>query len=99
MARKNHRYTKEQIGYLRKLGDTKTNEEITKLFNRKFNVNLERSKIAAAKTRNKIPSKRVNKNTFKKGMTPWNKGLVYMPRDGGTRVCRRRSRAGLFQET
>lgn len=50
------RYTKEQIDYLRKIADKTDipNKEITRLFNKKFNLNATVTAIIGLKSRNKI---------------------------------------------
>lgn len=51
-------YTKEQIDYIREIGDMtgRTNKEITEMFNKKFNTNKTTSNIINIKCRNGIKS-------------------------------------------
>ena len=69
MAKK---YTKEHIEYLREITPGRTNKEITKMFNEKFNLNISEKAIAQARKRRGI--KTGSDGRFKKGQTPWNKG-------------------------
>lgn len=80
-----HRFTKEQIEYLRRIGDALENKVITQVFNKKFNTNLTREQITGAKWRNNIPSIKGEGGRFEKRSIPWNKGLSYMPANGETR--------------
>ncbi len=70
MARKP--YTKEQIEYLRKITPGRYNDEITKMFNKKFGTNKSEGAISAVRGRYKIRSGIDSR--FKKNHTPWNKG-------------------------
>lgn len=65
-------YTKEHIEYLREITPGRTNKEITKMFNEKFNLNISEKAIAQARKRRGI--KTGSDGRFKKGQTPWNKG-------------------------
>ncbi|HHX60353.1 MAG TPA: HNH endonuclease [Epulopiscium sp.] len=78
-----HRYTPEQIEFLKGLSDSIINKEITRLFNEKFKSNVTTEKIGKVKRRYKIPS--LNPGCFKQKHTPWNKGKSYMPRNSTTR--------------
>ena len=69
------RFTEKQLNYLKEIGDSKPNKEITKLFNEKFNLDIPHHKITNLKWRNNIPSQRVYAGIYEKGMIPWNKGL------------------------
>lgn len=67
-----HRYTDEEIDYLRKIAPGQTRTYITQKFNEKFNANLNEQQIKGALTRNNIATGYAN---FYKGMTPHNKGV------------------------
>lgn len=67
-----HYYTNDEIEYLREITPDKTNEEITKLFNKKFNLNQSEKAIAAIRKRHKI--KTSSDGRFVKGDIPPNKG-------------------------
>ncbi|OLS02408.1 HNH endonuclease signature motif containing protein [Tissierella creatinophila] len=49
-------YKEKHIDYLRKIAPDRTNEEITELFNKKFNMNKSPGAIASIKYKNKISS-------------------------------------------
>lgn len=49
-------YTKEHIEYLRKIAPGRYNDEITAMFNKKFNMNVTESAIRTLKVKNKILS-------------------------------------------
>ena len=80
MRRNYHNYTEEQLEYIREIGPTRTNKEITELFNAKFNLNQSMRKISEYRRKHNIPSKYSNAQelnedgTFKKGRVSWNKG-------------------------
>lgn len=69
MAKK---YTKEHIEYLREITPGRTNKEITKMFNEKFNLNISESALAQVRKRRGI--KTGSDGKYKKGRKPWNKG-------------------------
>lgn len=50
------RYTKEQIEYVRKIAKGRYNDEIAKMFNERFGMNLPERKIKALKANHKISS-------------------------------------------
>lgn len=61
MAKK--KYTEEHIEYLRQISPGRYNDEITKMFNKKFNMNITESAIRTLKVKNSIKS---NVSTGKK---------------------------------
>lgn len=67
------KYTPEQLEFLDEISCGKSNKEITKLFNEKFNSN--RTETAISATRKRYGIKTGVDATFKKGHAPWNKGL------------------------
>lgn len=69
MAKK---YTEEHIEYLREITPGRTNKEITKMFNEKFNLNISESALAQVRRRRGI--KTGSDGKYKKGHEPWNKG-------------------------
>jgi len=66
------KYTEEHIEYLKKIAPGRTNKEITKMFNEKFNLNISESALAQVRRRRGI--KTGSDGKYKKGQTPWNKG-------------------------
>lgn len=68
-----HFYNEEEIKYLKKITSGRTNKEITKMFNEKFNLNQTEKAISAVRKRYEIKSG-LN-GQFKKGQEPWNKGI------------------------
>ena len=68
-----HFYNKEEIDYLREITPGHSNKEITKMFNKKFNLNQTAESIRTIRLRNGI--KIHSDGKFKKGHTPWNKGM------------------------
>lgn len=67
-----HEFSKEQIEYIRKIAKGKYAAEITKLFNKRFNLSLKVSQIQACKANHNITSGVDSR--FKKGNIPVNKG-------------------------
>ena len=71
-----HYYTDEEIEYLRQVSPGKSNLEITKMFNAKFNLDIGEGAICATRKRYGIKNGyRVNDGQFKKGAKPWNKDI------------------------
>ena len=69
-------YTDEQIDYIREIAKGRTRQDITDLFNEKFNQNRTVKGIANILHRHKIRTGMQGYNTqFKKGNGAWNKGL------------------------
>lgn len=68
-------YTDEQVEYLRDIANGRTRDEITEMFNERFNDNRTMRSIGGLLSRRKI---RTNMQGYKtrlnKGHTPWNKG-------------------------
>lgn len=67
-----HRYTKEQTEFIAANTKGRSSKELTKIFNKKFKLNLEVSKIAAFKSRHGLKSGLDCR--FKPGNVPFNKG-------------------------
>lgn len=67
-----HFYTQQEIEFLKEITPGKSNKEITKLFNKKFNLNLSEKAIAATRKRHKI--KTGSDGRFEQGNVPFNKG-------------------------
>ncbi len=65
-------YKDEHIEYLRKITPGKLNKEVTKLFNKKFKMNITENQIHSLKSRYGIKSGVVTR--FNKGNVPFNKG-------------------------
>src|SRR5690625_2764219 len=73
--RKNHKYTKKQIEYLKKIAKGKKKKTIHEMFCRKFNVDVTRRSLDGIMYRNSIRTGHRHSSTqFKKGHEPWNKG-------------------------
>lgn len=68
-----HFYNAKEIEYLRKIAIGRTNKEITKMFNKKFNLKL--SETAISGTRKRYNIKNGLDGRFKKGHKTWNKGM------------------------
>lgn len=67
-----HYYTTEEIEYLREITPGRYNSEITKLFNKRFGLNLSEGQIKATRKRLKIKTGITGR--FAKEHEPWNKG-------------------------
>lgn len=75
-----HRYTKEQLEFIKKHAPNYSGKEFTKLFNEEFELNQSKRKVSEYRRKHGIHSKHSNMQqnedgTFKKGNTSWNKGL------------------------
>ena len=68
-----HKWSKEEIEYLKQVAPGHSYEEIFKLMNDKFEYQFTLEQIKGAMNRNKI--KTGLGGHFKKGSTPWNKGV------------------------
>ena len=68
-----HKWTNEEKEYLASIVKGSTYEEITKQMNDKFEYNFSKEQIKGMMYRNKLTTGTVG--YFKKGSTPWNKGL------------------------
>lgn len=75
-----HKYTPEEIEFLKQISLGKYNSEITKLFNQEFNLNLSEKAIAGTRKRYKIKSGIDSK--FKQKQSPWNKGTKGVHKGG-----------------
>lgn len=70
-----HRYTNEQLDYLREIADGKTREEIRLSFNEKFNANITLGSLRSTMSRRGIRSNMQGYRTrYAKESKPWNKG-------------------------
>lgn len=67
-----HKFTDEQINYIRKIAPGRYVSEITEMFNKHFNLELKVSQIVSCKHNHKIASGIDCR--FQKGMIPANKG-------------------------
>ena len=67
-----HKFTEEQIIYIKKIAKGKQSSKITELFNKKFNLNLKVSQIQSFKANHNVKSGVDCR--FKKGNIPANKG-------------------------
>ena len=67
-----HKYTEEQLEFLRNAYPVMGISELTPLFNAMFNANLSKEKLRAACKRNRIKSTRTG--CFESGHRPWNAG-------------------------
>lgn len=67
-----HKFTDEQINYIRKIASGRYVSEITEMFNKHFNLNLKVSQIVSCKHNHNIASGIDCR--FQKGMIPANKG-------------------------
>lgn len=73
---KKHRYTTEQIDYIRSVAPGRTREEITKMVNKKFNLKVTLGSIRSIMYRHKIKNHMQGYNTrFRKGQESWCKGM------------------------
>lgn len=73
---KQHRYTKEQIEYIKKIAPVCTCDEIVSKFNKKYNLNQSKQSLKGIRYRHGIEVGDKNRPTkFKKNHIPWNKGL------------------------
>ena len=68
-----HKWTDEEKEYLASIVKGSTYKEITKQMNDKFEYNFSEEQIKGAMARYKLPTG--TGGYFKKGSTPWNKGL------------------------
>lgn len=67
------KYTDEMIEFLKEVAPQKTYKEITKLFNKKFNLDVTAEIIKSLLSRKKIYTE-TRGCLYKKGSIPWNKG-------------------------
>ena len=71
--RKQHKWTNEEKEYLALIVKGSTYKEITKKMNDKFEYNFSEEQVKGMMRRNKLTTG--TGGYFKKGSTPWNKGL------------------------
>ena len=71
--KKQHKWTDEEKEYLASIVKGSTYEEITKQMNDKFEYNFSEEQVKGMMYRNKLTTG--TGGYFKKGSTPWNKGL------------------------
>ena len=84
--RKQHKWTNEEKEYLTQIYKKNDYDTILKMMNDKFECSFNRNQIISFMRRNKLKSEAIKNNgRFSKGMTPWNKGLSYMPNNKETR--------------
>lgn len=69
------KYTVEQIEYIKTLAPTTTRAKISKMVNKKYNLNTNTKAIKNICTKYGFKSL-TNSGCFKKGLIPWNKGTV-----------------------
>lgn len=75
-----HRYTKEQIGYIREVAPGRLRNEIRDLVNERYNLSVTTKSIAGIMYRNDIKNSMQGYNTrFRKGHDTWNKGKPFNP--------------------
>lgn len=73
-----HSWTNEEIEYLREIYPYYTNKEIVFMLEKKFNFTVKAHTIKTMKTTYNFPNKiNPNPKRFKKGHTPWNKGVPH----------------------
>lgn len=72
---KYHKWTEEEIEYIREVYPYHTNKEIVEMVMNKFGINANTQDIQNLRQKYKFPYKEVpNSGEFKKGLIPWNKG-------------------------
>lgn len=69
-----HKWTKEEIEFVRKIYPDCTNKEISKMLKEKFGIEVTKQMLTRARNRYKFGYKKQNPGCFTKGFTPWNKG-------------------------
>lgn len=72
-----HKFTEEQVQYIREIAQGKDSKTITDLFNKKFHLQLKVSQIQSCKQNHGIRSGIDCR--FKKGLIPANKGGSMSP--------------------
>ena len=81
-----HKWTDKEKEYLTQIYKKNDYDTILKMMNDKFECSFNRKQIISFMRRNKLKSEAIKNNgRFSKGMTPWNKGLSYMPNNKETR--------------
>ncbi len=71
-----HKYTEEEIDFLRETAPGTKTSILTQMFNEKFNLNIKENNISNTLHRYNIKIG-VNSGCFQKGNTPFNKGLKW----------------------
>lgn len=72
---KYHRWTEEEIEFIRQVYPYHTNKDITEMLKAKFDIDANTQDILNLRQRFNFPYKKIpNSGEFKKGFTPWNKG-------------------------
>lgn len=72
---KYHRYTEEEIAFLRKHAEGRSRAELCKMLNEAFGINVTIRAIGSVMSRNGIHNHRQGMDSrFQKGSIPWNKG-------------------------
>ena len=70
-----HRYTEEELDYLRKIAEGRTREEILELFNEKFNADITLGSLRSTMSRRGIKSRMQGFRTmYANNQKPWNAG-------------------------
>lgn len=76
MGRKFHTYTDENVDYIKSIAPFNKLDDIVIKFNEKFNLNLSKRSVQGLMYRRRIPTGvKTNSGQFKKGHTPWCKGM------------------------
>lgn len=86
MAAKVHRYTEEQLEYIRSIAEGRFIKEICDLFNEKFGLSVSERSVGGAMHRNGIKNSMQGATTrFQKGQEAWNKGTkgLYLGGESG----------------
>lgn len=68
-----HFYTTKEIEYLREISPGRSNEKITEMFNKRFDLDQSKKAISAIRKKYKIFTGLTGQ--FEKGLIPWNKGI------------------------
>lgn len=68
-----HFYTTKEIEYLREISPGRSNEKITEMFNKRFDLDQSKKAISAIRKKYKISTGLTGQ--FEKGSIPWNKGI------------------------
>lgn len=72
---KYHRWTEEEIEFIRQVYPYHTNKEIAEMVMNKFGIDANTQDIQNLRQKYKFPYKEIpNSGEFKKGLIPWNKG-------------------------
>lgn len=74
MSKKFHKYTCDEILYIKNNCTDITSKDLTEKFNKHFSLNLSKQKILATIRRYKMKSRLINTGRFLKNKPPFNKG-------------------------